>query len=90
MKKDDLPMTAYLSNHLDSLKGAMSYLNGDDDKNNELGAYELKHALWLLKKFQNLNLNAVGELVEAIEAELKQKIDPTQPSKPIEDTRNDK
>lgn len=66
-------MTAYLSNHLDWLKGAMSYLDGDDDKNNELGSYELEHALWLLKKFQDLNLEAVSELIKTIEAELKQK-----------------
>jgi hypothetical protein len=77
MKKHNLTMTAYLSNHLGWLKGAMLFLDGDDDKNNELGKYELEHALWLLKKFQGLNLEAVGELVKAIEAELEQ-IDPAQ------------
>ena len=70
MKKHDLPKTACLKHYLDWLKGAMSYLDGDDDKDNELGRYELDHALWLLKKVQGLDLNNVGELIEAIESEL--------------------
>ena len=71
MKKYQLPKTLYLQEHLNWLKGAMSYLDGDDDKDNELGRYELEHAVWLLKKVQRLDIEAVDVLIESIESELK-------------------
>ena len=71
MKKHQLPKTAYLQEHLGWLKGAMSYLDGDDEKDNELGRYELDHAVWLLKKVQRLDIEAVDVLIEAIESELR-------------------
>ena len=71
MKKNQLPKTAYLQEHLGWLKGAMSYLDGDEDKDNELGRYELEHAIWLLKKVQRLDIEAVDVLIEAIESELR-------------------
>ena len=58
MKKYQLPKTLYLQEHLYWLKGAMSYLDGDDEKDNELGRYELEHAVWLLKKVQRLDIEA--------------------------------
>ena len=70
MKKHQLPKTSYLQEHLNWLKGAMSYLDGDDEKDNELGRYELEHAVWLLKKVQGLKVETIGVLVEAIESEL--------------------
>ena len=71
MKKHQLPKTAYLQEHLGWLKGAMSYLDGDEEKDNELGRYELEHAVWLLKKVQRLDIDTVDVLVEAIESELR-------------------
>ena len=77
MKKYQLPQTLYLQEHLDWLKGAMSYLDGDDEKDNELGRYELEHAVWLLKKVQRLDIEAVDVLIEAIESELRIKANET-------------
>ena len=71
MKKHQLPKTAYLQEHLGWLKGAMSYLDGDEEKDNELGRYELEHAIWLLKKVQRLDIETVDVLVESIESELR-------------------
>ena len=82
MKKYQLPKTLYLQEHLDWLKGAMSYLDGDDEKDNELGRYELEHAAWLLKKVQTMNLDAVDVLIEAIESELRIKAKDLPPDRP--------
>ena len=71
MKKHQFPKTAYLQEHLGWLKGAMSYLDGDEEKDNELGRYELEHAAWLLKKVQRLDIETVDVLIESIEAELR-------------------
>ena len=70
MKKYQLPKTLYLQEHLEWFKGAMSYLDGDDDKDNELGRYELEHAVWLLRKVQNLKVSTIDVLIESIESEL--------------------
>ena len=80
MQKYDFPKAPYLQQHLEWLKGAMSYLDGDDEKDNELGRYELEHAIWLLKKVQRLDIDAVDVLIEAIESELKRQSIPIAPN----------
>ena len=70
MKKHQLPKIGYLENHLEWLNGAMAYLDGYDDRNNELERYELEHAVWLLKKVETLNVENISELIQALETEL--------------------
>ena len=70
MKKHQLPKIGYLENHLDWLKGAMTWLDGNDDKDNELGRHEIEHAIWFLKKVETLKVETISKLIQALETEL--------------------